>query len=114
MSNRIWGALAAIALLVTLLGSYSLVVAQVATKGELGVVAERLDNKIASDRLAALQERLWSLQDRFSEQFFNKHIRYPASMEELYAWVPPEAREQLRLLEVAIKELEAMLAGKGE
>ena len=106
---RIAGALVLIA---TLLGTYSLVVANVATKAEVTAVSERLDNKILSDRLAALQERLWQLQDRHSEQFFHAHLRYPVTMDELYAWLEPEARAQLRDIEARIAELVEQLNRK--
>ena len=77
----------------------------VATKAEVSAVSERLDNKILDDRIAALQERIWNMEDRWSERFFKRHDRYPATTEELVAFMSEEARGTYRDM---VEELEAL------
>lgn len=112
MSARITGLFAFLLTLSAVVGGVVTVEARYASTDQLEQVSDRLNQKILQDRLAGLQERLWSLEDRWSDRFYGTHQRYPATFDELLAWVPDEAREQFRDLLREIREIEALLDAK--
>ena len=77
-------------------------------------VAERLDNKIIQDKMDNLQERMWKLEDRWTNIFWEKHLRLPESLEELLASMSEDARENYRALKAEYDKLEKQLEKKTE
>jgi len=75
----------------------------------LEAVSERLDNKILRDRRDDLEERLWKLENRHAERFWEDKGRAHADIEELVAWMSKAEREQWRRLERDLAEAEKEL-----
>lgn len=66
--------------------------------GQVQLVAERLDKKILSDRLKALEERVWKYDDKYGRECER---------------CPAEALDTYRRLKQEMREIERELSGKG-
>jgi hypothetical protein len=76
---------------------------------EVTLVSARLDRKILQDKIDYKQKQIWDLQNRWTERFVKAKEREPVSLDELKAFMFPDARETLRDYEKQLEELKAEL-----
>ena len=72
-------------------------------------VEERLDVKIIQDKMASITERMWKIEDRWTDQFKEEFSRLPNSIDELKSYMNEDARDRYRELEEELIELEKQL-----
>jgi len=72
-------------------------------------VEERLDVKIIQDKMASITERMWKIEDRWTDQFKEEFSRLPNSIDELKSYMNEDARDRYRELEEELNELEKQL-----
>ena len=72
-------------------------------------VSARVDTHILEDELRAITEKMWKIEDRWTEAFIERYNRYPESIVELLASMPQERREDYRDLEKRRAVVEAKL-----
>ena len=107
--KKILMALALITSIAAVVGVGARLDARYARASVVSAVSERLDNKILRDRRDALQERLWSLEDRHAERFWTDKGRAHEDIEELVAWMNRNDRDQWRRLVAELEEVEMEL-----
>ena len=81
-----------------------------ALEAKITAVAARLDEKITKDRMDALQERMWKIEDRWAERYKAEHGEPHKTLDALLAYMSEEDRDRHRELK---KEYDA-LKKKGE
>ncbi len=77
-----------------------------------GEVAEDLKRHVIEQRMAAIQERLWSMEDRWAARFEAAKDRIHQTLHELIMFMTKEARETYRDLMDEYEDLEAELEPK--
>jgi len=90
-------------------GTIKQVVGVPALAAKVEMVSERLEQKIIQDRMDKLQERMWSMEDRWGEKFMVEKNRIHDTLDELLHFMTPEARDHYRRLWKEYEELEAEL-----
>ena len=80
-----------------------------AKSAELSTVEVRLDIKILQDRINGIQERLWSIEDRWTARFKAEFNRLPNSIDELKSYMSEDVRETYRELEIELQRLQEEL-----
>jgi len=80
-----------------------------AKSAELSTVETRLDIKIIQDRINGIQERLWTIEDRWTIRFKAEFNRLPNSIDELKSYMSEDVRETYRQLEMELERLQEEL-----
>jgi hypothetical protein len=101
--------LTAVLALVALAAKVGNLDARYAKAEEVVQIAKRLDNKIIQDRMEKLQERMWAMEDRWAERFFNEKNRTHDTLDELLHFMTEEARNHYRELQREYEKLEREL-----
>lgn len=107
--TRIKAILATIMLLVAIGGSMWTFSHYVASAASVITVSKRLTKHELNMAIAAVQQRLWKLEDRWDEKFFMAHNRYSKTTKELVAFMSEDGREMHRVLTADLERLKAEL-----
>jgi len=107
--TRVGSIIAAAVVLAGIVGTVTAVNGHIATKAEVRQVSDRFDRHLLEQERAAIQKRVWDMEDRWTERFWTDQGRGPADMTELLAWMPPEARDQYRDLMERLRILDERL-----
>lgn len=99
-----------VVILSTAVGGIMAADARYAKSEYVSAVEERLNVKILQDRIDAVQERMWKIEDRWNDRFKKEHDRYPENKDELKAYMDKDTRDTYRDLEDELKGLEDELA----
>jgi hypothetical protein len=67
-------------------------------------VSDRLSMKIIQDRINAITEQMWKMEDRWQERYHKEHEEY-ATHDELLAYMSEDARDTYRQLEEELEYL---------
>jgi hypothetical protein len=96
MKDKIGVILGIIAILTFMYGMSKWVDSRYALAAEMKQIQQRLDYKIASDQQQSVQQRIWTIEDRYKNQ------KMPETVNESYR----DLLEQKRLIENKLKVLE--------
>ena len=80
-----------------------------ARAAELSRVADDLDRHVIEVRMKAIQERLWNMEDKWSERYKKDNGGIHRTLDELVAYMTPEDRKRFRRLQAEYADLEKEL-----
>jgi len=111
--TRSWKTLSAVVgmviILSTAVGGIVAADARYAKADYVSIVEERLNVKIIQDRIDAIQERMWNIEDRWNERYKKEHNEYPKTIDILKSYMDKDTRETYRKLEEELEDLETEL-----
>ena len=77
-----------------------------ATHAEVSKIDDKLLLYTIEQEIRAVQERMWTMEQRWGQQFRNEHGRWYRDIDELLAYMSPEARKEYQELQARLIELQ--------